>query len=140
MTVSPGNGTASTSSSAAVSRTVRARTCTTDRPDSSSRGPLETRPRDGFSPTSPQSAAGMRMEPPPSPAPATGTMPEATAAADPPEEPPGPRSVFHGLRVGPYASGSVVATRPSSGVLVRPTKTNPARRRQVTWLPSLGCV
>ena len=99
--MSPGNGTASVSSSAAVSRTVRAMTCTTDRPDSSSRGPLETRPRDGFNPTRPQSAAGMRIEPPPSPAPATGTMPETTAAADPPEDPPGPCPVFHGLRVGP---------------------------------------
>ena len=84
-----------------MSRTVRASTCTTDRPDSSSRGPLETRPRDGLRPTSPHSAEGMRMEPPPSPPPATGTMPDATAAAEPPEEPPEPCSVFQGLRVGP---------------------------------------
>jgi hypothetical protein len=31
---------------------------------------------------------GMRLEPPPSWACASGTMPAATAAADPPEEPP----------------------------------------------------
>ena len=35
-------------------------------------------------------AAGMRMDPPPSDVLAQGTMPEATAAADPPLDPPGP--------------------------------------------------
>ena len=33
--------------------------------------------------------AGIRMEPPPSLACASGTMPEATAAAAPPDDPPG---------------------------------------------------
>ena len=47
--------------------------------------------------------AGMRIDPPPSPACATGTIPLATAAADPPLEPPGVWSRFHGLCVGPYA-------------------------------------
>ena len=41
------------------------------------------------------------MEPPPSLALAAGTMPEATAAAAPPEDPPGLWSGFQGLRVGP---------------------------------------
>ena len=45
--------------------------------------------------------AGMRIEPPPSPACATGTMPLATAAAEPPLEPPGVCARFHGLCVGP---------------------------------------
>ena len=40
-------------------------------------------------PTTPQRAAGMRMEPPPSTDSAAGTMPEATATAEPDEEPPG---------------------------------------------------
>ena len=35
-------------------------------------------------------------------------MPLATAAAEPPLDPPVVRLVSHGLRVGPYASGSVV--------------------------------
>ncbi len=70
----------------------------------------------------------MRIEPPPSFAWATATMPLATAAAEPPLEPPVVRVVSHGLRVGPYASGSVVGTRPSSGVFVRPTHTKPASR------------
>ena len=43
----------------------------------------------------------MRIEPPPSLPWATGTRPAATAAADPPEEPPGVRSRFHGLLVAP---------------------------------------
>ena len=46
----------------------------------------------------------MRIEPPPSLPWASGTMPAATAAAAPPEEPPGVRSVSHGLRVGPEAA------------------------------------
>ncbi|GIU91054.1 MAG: hypothetical protein KatS3mg010_2153 [Acidimicrobiia bacterium] len=70
--------------------------------------------------------AGMRIEPPPSPACPTGTMPLATAAADPPLEPPELCCVFHGLRVGPCDCGSAVGSSPNSGVLVLPTITNPA--------------
>ena len=43
----------------------------------------------GLIPTSPHSDAGMRIEPPPSVAVATPTSPAATAAAEPPLEPPG---------------------------------------------------
>ena len=68
----------------------------------------------------------MRIEPPPSVAWATGTMPAATAAAAPPEDPPAEWSRFQGLRVGPFATGSVVQEMPSSGVLVRPKMTSPA--------------
>ena len=59
------------------------------------------RPRAGLRPTRPQHAAGMRIEPPPSLAWAIGTMPDATAAAEPPEEPPVVRAVSHGLRAAP---------------------------------------
>ena len=45
-------------------------------------------------------AAGMRIEPPPSFACAIGTMPAATAAAEPPLEPPVERVRSYGLRVG----------------------------------------
>ena len=86
------------------------------------------RPREVLSPTIPQALAGMRIEPPPSFACAAGTMPDATAAAEPPEEPPGDRVVSHGLRVGPYTSASLVAVRPSSGVAVLPRNTSPAAR------------
>ena len=85
---------------AAVSATVRVSTPSQARNESPRSGPRETRPRLGLSPTSPQQAAGMRIEPPPSLPCASGTIPAATAAAEPPEEPPGVRSRSHGLRVG----------------------------------------
>ena len=58
-----------------------------------------TRPRDAFSPIRPQNDAGMRVEPPPSDDIDSGITPAATAAAEPPDEPPGVRARFHGLRV-----------------------------------------
>src|SRR5690349_8409921 len=79
----------------------------------------------------------MRIDPPPSLACATGTMPLATAAADPPEEPPVERPGFHGLRAAGKLIASVVTVVPNSGTLVRPTATNPAdwniwARKEVT--------
>ena len=74
----------------------------------------------------------MRIEPPPSLPWAAGTIPEATAAAEPPLEPPAERRGSQGLRVGPKRLGSVVAEAPSSGVFVRPMKTSPAARRRST--------
>ena len=124
---------------AAVSRTVWLTTCWHEK-DHSSRGPWEILPRDGFRPTRPHMAAGMRIEPPPSLAWAAGTMPVATAAAAPPDDPPVLYPVFHGFRHGPVDVGSVVATRPSSGVLVRPTITNPASLYRVTRLASSSAV
>src|SRR2546427_12313155 len=82
--------------------------------------PLFRSPRDGFKPTSPHSLDGMRIEPPPSLACATGTRPAATAAAEPPLEPPGERLVSQGLRVGPDARGSGVGAGRSSGPFGRP--------------------
>ena len=55
----------------------------------------------GLSPTSPLTAAGIRIEPPPSFACARGTAPAATRAADPAEEAPAVWSVFHGDRTAP---------------------------------------
>ncbi len=57
----------------------------------------------------------MRMEPPPSPPWAMGTMRAATAAAEPPLEPPGVRERSQGLRVAPKSRGSVYGARPNSG-------------------------
>src|SRR6516165_229586 len=123
---------------AAESRTERVTTCSHTRPPNRSPywGASELRPRVGFSPTRPQHEAGIRMEPPPSPPWAAGTMPDATAAADPPEEPPVECSVFHGLREAPKRRGSVVGRMPSSGVLVFPHTTNPActYRRVSSWV------
>ena len=76
-----------------MSRTLRVTASRPTRPDHSSplSGPTVTRPRLGLSPTSPQNEAGMRIEPPPSPAWPMGTTPAATAAAEPPLDPPGVR-------------------------------------------------
>ena len=91
-------------------------------------GPQVLRPRVGLRPNSPQCDAGMRIEPPPSLPWAMGTMPAATAAAEPPLDPPGVRVGSQGLRVGPCSSGSVTAASPNSGVLVLPRMIRPARR------------
>ena len=84
-----------------------------------------TRPRVGLSPTSPQAAAGMRMEPPPSLACAMGTTPDATRAAEPPDDAPAEYSGFHGLRVGGRFSNSVLAFKPNSGIVDLPMTTTP---------------
>ncbi len=65
------------------------------------------RPKLGFKPTMPQKEAGMRTEPPMSEPSASGTEPLATAAPDPPEEPPGVRPLSQGLRVMPQSGLSV---------------------------------
>src|SRR2546425_175844 len=116
-----------TSSTAAASRTVRASgpTCETwSQPGKPV--PSGTRPYEGFTPTSPQNAAGMRTEPPPSLPSAIGPQPLATAAAAPPLLPPGVRSRFHGLRVTPKSGLSVTALWPNSDVVVLPRSTAPA--------------
>ena len=74
----------------------------------------------------------MRVDPPPSVAWAIGTIPDATAAAAPPEDPPVVRDVSHGLRAAPYRRGSVVGTIPISGMFVMPTITKPASLKRRT--------
>jgi hypothetical protein len=98
-------------------------------------GDRVTLARVGLSPTRPHSLAGIRIEPPPSLAWPALTTPAATAAADPPLEPPVECAVFHGLSDGPYASFSVVGSEPCSGVLVRPRLTRPAARNR--WASSV---
>ena len=78
----------------------------------------------------------MRVEPPPSLPWAIGTMPAATAAPDPPDEPPGVRSVSHGLRVAPNRRVSVTGTIPNSGSVVVPTITKPASLMRRTTFES----
>ena len=122
------------SSSCAVSATVRVSTPSCDEEVVALvRARARSRPRVGFSPTRPVHAAGMRIEPPPSLPCASGTMPPATAAAAPPLEPPGVRSVSQGLRAGPNRRGSDTGRIPNSGMFVLPTITKPASRmRRVT--------
>ena len=61
-----------------------------------------TRPKLTLKPNRPEYDDGIRIEPPPSLPVQIGIMPTATAAAEPPDEPPGVRSGFHGLRVTPW--------------------------------------
>ncbi len=86
----------------------------------------------GFSPTIPQSAAGWRIEPPVSVPIAHGASPAATAAADPPLEPPGTRSVSHGLRTTPYPEFSFDEPIANSSMLVLPIIAAPASVRRRT--------
>ena len=92
----------------------------------------------GFTPTTPHSAAGWRIEPPVSDPSASGANPAATAAALPPDEPPGTRVGSCGFRVGPNAEFSVEEPMANSSRLVLPTETAPARRRRSTTVASYG--
>lgn len=60
----------------------------------------DTRPYEGFTPTTPQKEAGCRMLPPVSEPNAAMHWLAATADADPPLLPPGTHVVSHGLKVG----------------------------------------
>ena len=120
-----------TSSAAAASATVQHTTPLVEAPNTDSTRPV-MRFRLALRPTRPLHEAGMRMDPPPSDAWAMGAMPDATAAPAPPDEPPGVWSVFHGLRVMPRRSDSVIDTVPNSGVVDLPMNTNPAARRRAT--------
>mmetsp|Transcript_86758 Transcript_86758/g.246041 ORF Transcript_86758/g.246041 Transcript_86758/m.246041 type:complete len:230 (+) Transcript_86758:962-1651(+) len=93
-------------------------------------------PRVGLTPKHPVREQGIRMEPPPSDDVAHGTMRAATAAALPPDEPPGERSRAHGFRDGGPRRFLVTAEKPSAEVLVFPTTMAPARRRRPTWTES----
>ena len=116
------------SSNRAESSTDRVRAKLIEAPcqDRQSLGPVGTRPRVGFKPINPDQLEGIRIEPPPSFPAANGTQPAATAAADPPEEPPGVTAVFHGFRAGPKSFASVIFFQPNSGKLVWPIIMKPA--------------
>ena len=61
-------------------------------------------PHVGLCPYKPQKCAGLRIEPPMSEPHSSPVIPAASAAAEPPDEPPGVRPRFHGLFVVPYTS------------------------------------
>ena len=83
-------------------------------------------------PTTPQRAAGWRIEPPVSVPSASGVNPAATAADEPPEEPPGTRSGAHGLCVTPKAEFSVEEPIANSSMLVLPRAISPVFLARVT--------
>src|SRR5919107_2555858 len=106
----------------AASRTSRVIGPTTSSEEAKAIRPCrETRPYVGLSPTMPQNAAGWRTEPPVSVPSAHQLSPAATAAADPPEEPPGTRPRSQGLRLGPQAEFSVDEPIANSSQLALPT-------------------
>src|SRR5438094_754341 len=107
---------------------------------SSVRGPLGMRPYVVFNPNRPQYDDGIRIEPPPSPPVPMGTRPPATAAAVPPDDPPGVRSRSHGLRVVPLSLVDVWPTNPNSLAVVSPTSTAPAPRNRDTCVWSMSDV
>src|SRR6266542_4820093 len=91
------------------------------------------RPYVGFNPITPHSAAGCRTEPPVSEPNATGTIPAATAAAEPPDEPPGTREMSQGFRTGPNAEFSFEEPMAISSQLVLPITMAPAvSKRSIT--------
>ena len=63
-------------------------------------------------------------------------MPAATAAALPPDEPPGTRPMSQGFRVGPKAEFSVEEPMANSSRLVLPIATAPASRSRLTTVAS----
>src|SRR6185503_4925504 len=86
----------------------------------------------------PESAAGWRIEPPVSVPVAPGASRAATAAAEPPELPPGTASVPQGLRTGPYHDVSFDEPIANSSIFVLPRMTAPAAFRRSTMCASYG--
>src|SRR5215213_5446241 len=79
----------------------------------------------------------MRMEPTRSDPYSRNVIPADSAAAAPPEEPPGVRAVSHGLLVAPYSSLAVCPKSPSmKATLVLPMMIAPARLSRWTTVAS----
>ena len=89
-------------------------------------------------PVMPQKLAGWRIEPPVSVPVAAGSRRAATAAADPPDEPPGTRLSSQGFRVTCQAEFSVLEPIANSSQLSLPRVTVPASARRATTVASNG--
>lgn len=74
-------------------------------------GASGTRPCGGLNPYRPLKLAGMRMDPPMSLPVASVVSPAASAAPDPPDDPPVVKRRFHGLRMTPHSFDQVTATK-----------------------------
>src|SRR5260370_25696773 len=92
------------------------------------------RARVGFIPTTPEAEAGIRIEPPPSLACATGRMRAATAATAPPDEPPDECARIQGLRVRSSNRESGVGLNPKSGPETFPKIRAPPPRTSPGWV------
>ena len=115
-----------TPSRSAASRTVRAIAPTWASVGAAETGKIGTRPNCALMPKRPQSAEGMRTEPPPSVQSANGVSPAATLAPAPPLEPPDVFVRSHGLRVIPVSGLSQTALQPNSLVVDLPMMQPPA--------------
>src|SRR4029079_7486865 len=91
-----------------------------------------TRPGLGRKPTTCQTAAGLRSDPPVSLPVAIGDMPQASATAAPPLLPPHVLPMSYGFRVAPNSVLKVCDPAPTSGVFVLPSVTAPARFTRAT--------
>src|SRR5947207_5751634 len=91
--------------------------------DSGTTPSVDTSPYDGFRPTTPHAAAGMRIDPPVSLPIDAQAMPAATLTADPPLDPPGDRAGSVGWCTAPKAESSLVVPSANSCRFVLPTKT-----------------
>ena len=98
----------------------------------------DTRPYVGFSPTTPQQAAGWRIDPPVSVPRAATHSSAATAAAEPPLEPPGTWESFQGFRLAPKAEYSVEEPIPNSSRLVLPIRKYCCDRNASTAVAEYG--
>src|SRR5262245_54214154 len=85
-----------------------------------------TRPYVGLSPTTPQHAAGSRIEPPVSVPTVAAANPAATAPPEPLEEPPVQWPGRHGLCASPWCALSPKGPMASSDMLSLPSPTAPA--------------
>ena len=83
-------------------------------------------------PNTPVKAEGMRIEPAPSVPMCRWPRLSSAAQAAPPDEPPGVRSSFHGLRVMPVSGEWQAPIQPNSGSVVLPRMTAPASRSRAT--------
>src|SRR6185436_3089210 len=86
--------------------------------------------------TIPHNAAGMRIEPRVSLPSAPIHSPAASAAAEPPEDPPGERAVSQGFLHVPKCTLSLITPNAHSCILVLPTNTLPAARSLLTTMQS----
>src|SRR2546423_4955918 len=86
----------------------------------------------------PHSDAGWRTEPPVSEPSATETIPAATAAAEPPDEPPGTRVVSQGFFTGPNAEFSLDEPMANSSQFVFPITIAPESRSRWTAVALYG--
>src|SRR5262249_31615695 len=122
-----------TESRSAVSATVRAMGPSTEyESHASTEGYRGINPGVVRKPITPQNAAGPRSEPPRSVPSASGHMPVARAAAEPPLDPPDVSARFHGFRVAPNTALTVFGPNANSGVFVLPSTMAPAARRRCT--------